>query len=449
MPTVQPDGEKIRKERDLKELSQEELASNAGVHPRTVWNVEKGARAKKDTIERIAKALDRDYGYFFPQSKEVTSDAVLGFRQSYRVLMTELMAMYYRNLYDNLSKEIPNDIPVISESYFLPEKPFDVEILDNRLEWEEEFIKQGSSSKFDMASILENEELYNGLIYRILDMNDNFFRFSQGRYFDFLNTSECLSYELSNAIVSNNSIYDILVGRNKKTFQRVISLLLRNNSRLLPIRYEYKPLEFRSRVTAFGTCTLVVIKRARKSSLFVLNRRSDNLSETPGLMHVIPAGTFQPNMHDDHLHDYEFSFKENIIREFVEELLDDKLLRGNAPPVFSIDDMYNEKGNAFRKKIINENYFYLFYLGLVVDPINLKPEILTVFITHEGYLQGISGKSLESSWETKKGELMYYDFTKDKLIQIMNEEYLVPTGKAHLWLTVQHFDHIASNILDI
>ncbi|MBF2089820.1 MAG: CHAT domain-containing protein [Synechococcales cyanobacterium K44_A2020_017] len=386
-------------------------------------------------------------------------------RNQFRIPLTYLAATYHNlKLKSDGTKQSlfeEHKISVLSKSDFLPIEPMDLTKLDNFLCWADKsnglsenpdeycFREEGlfKPAWCDIASILKSNpdsKLYNGFLYRVLEISSQKFLFSPGRYYDFLNTCEYLSYELASAIADNQFIYDVVAEHREQDFCKVANLLLENEN-LLPMRSLSHPFDFASRCTAFGTCALVVIKRSRKEPQFILNMRSNKLSETPGLKHIIPAGTFQPNFQDDRFHEQEFSFVENIIREFTEELLDDENLRGDSSSTLRFTDMYGERGKAFRREVVEDRNVELLYLGMVIDPINLKPEILTVLMIHEAYLRGICGKRFQESWETQDSTLDYNKFSKLDLQRALNKP-LVPTGKAHLWLTLKHFDFLYSRL---
>lgn len=398
------------------------------------------------TLERVGTNV---YHKFANPPYNLTTE-ILNARQSERISMTDVMAMYYKQRLPNVCAVLPENISVLTKRQFLPDQPIEMNVLDRTLVWKEKRppIPKSMLGSDIVSALLKrsvNSRLYNGFLYRILEMDGKKFQFCPGNYFDFLNSCECLSYELTNAIVTHQFAHDIMRMSDQRNYQKVISLLAENDD-LIPIRSHSDPFDFRSRFTAFGTCALVVIKRSKKSPLFVLNTRSHQLSETPGLQHIIPAGTFQPDFQDNRFHQIEFSFTENIFREFTEELLDDHNLRGDALPVFNFLDIYSERGKKLRKDVIDLKNFDLLYLGLVVDPINLKPEILTVLMLHEAYLKNISGPNLDISWETQGGALNFYEFTEAQINKLLTSSPFVPTGKAHLWLVMNHFNYLSSRL---
>jgi hypothetical protein len=383
-----------------------------------------------------------------PLTMKITQE-VLDIRKAYRIPLTHLIATYYKQqLQDTIDTTcLPDDIPVLSKPHFLPNEPLEISHLT--LEWDEEE-QSFAEPTTQIASILQSQkpenELYDGYLYRLLSTNGEQFCFCPGSYFKFFNTCEYLSYELAHAIVNHQVVCNIVKEGRQQDFQKVVDFLM-ENEQLIPQISLSDPFDFPSRCTAFGTCALVIIKRPNDLPQFILNRRSEKLSETPALLHVIPAGTFQPNFNDDRFHQNEFSFRENIVREFVEELLEDKCLRlPDAQDVLNFIDMYPPIGQDFRRGIIEQNRFSLWYLGMVIDPMNLKPEILTVLMIHEAELRCIKFQRFQKSWET--GKIERYEFTKDRLKKFLKET-LVPTGKAHIWLALKHFNFLSSKLANL
>ena len=390
---------------------------------------------------------------------ENAADPVLDIRKDFRVRMTEAIAIYYEDKLSDDRLFVPEGLSILTRRDWLPEQPLEVKELDARLIWDDQHHHGPSHvSQFSLSSLMKNHDeegkLHDGFLYRYLGGNEKQYKFCSSSYYKFLNSCEYLSYELAKAFKDNQYLYELLK-KGGRTELEEIARTLQEKEELIPLRAKANPSDFAARITAFGTCAIVVLKRPKKTARFIINVRSRKLSETPSLLHVIPAGTFQPNARDDRFHDNEFLFTENIIREFIEELLEDKLLRGDAPNVLNFIDMYPDKGKDFRKNIIDSDNFEMLYLGTVIDPINLKPEILTVFMMHEAYFKLIAGEQLMYSWEThhneqtKHKEIMYYDFTINKLESLINEENFVPTGKAHLRVTLKHYDSLISKLKEL
>jgi hypothetical protein len=259
----------------------------------------------------------------------------------------------------------------------------------------------------------------------LLDIKGAEFLFCPGSYFDFLRTGEYLGWELAQN-------YHPEADNGGDSYKEIV----------LPFRDNCEVIDFRSRCTAFGTCTLVITRNQDGKHKFLLNKRSESLGETPGLLHVIPAGTFQPAFSNGEYSKKYLSFTENIFREFVEEIVDDEFLRGNTEKGLDIDDLLAKKARDFFKTVKEKGRYNLCHLGTVIDPVNLKPEILTVMIIDECYMEL---EKWTPSWETDEN-LYLKDFCKEEIETVLNGPKLVPTCRAHLFLVHRNFDFLMEKL---
>jgi hypothetical protein len=411
-------------------------------------------KAIESLAQGIVGAINRVIGPQPPNSEIVSEETkeALVYRQQKRLTITELMAQYYLRKFPSIAMTV-EDSNVLTRKDYLPVNPCELYYLDRNLSWiEENHEILSTENSLDFVSILkslpESGKIYNGFTYRLIETDGTSFKFCPGRYYDYLNSCEYLGFELATTIIKNPTIKSKLDQGGKDSINEVVDILLANPT-YLPLRSNSELFDFNARSTAFGTTTFTIVKRSRKPAQFIMNRRSHKLSETPGLLHVIPAGTFQSNFPTDSFHTQEFSFTENIVREFIEELIDDRQLRGNPQLVFTRNDMFSEAGLAFHKIVYESNNMDLLYLGTVIDPINLKPEILTVFIIHEAYLCLICGGILNPSWETESEGIELYELSKQTISSLLSNNLLVPTGKAHLLLVLKHLDYLKDRLVAI
>lgn len=445
-------------------LSKDPLIQGIVDHQWVDWRDLRLAPFRSPKVEKAVASLARSIVGAMNRPIEIDQSSIvsektreaIAYRQQKRLTITELMSQYYLRKYPGVAMTVQGSDVLTHEDY-LPAEPQELRYLDQNLSWSEEDAELESTTchsdfVFILKSLPESGRLYNGFTYRLVETNGAKFKFCPGRYYDYLNSCEYLGFELVTAIAKDPAIKSRLNQGGKNSINEVVDVLLANPS-YLPMRNRSELFDFSARSTAFGTATLTIIKRSKRLAQFVMNRRSHKLSETPGLLHVIPAGTFQSNFPDDRFHAQEFSFRENIIREFIEELIDDQQLRGNPHQVFSRDDMFNEIGRAFRKVVYESNNMDLLYLGTVIDPINLKPEILTVLIVHEAYLRLICGEVLTPSWETEgetEGEgIELHDFSQRTISSLLSNNLLVPTGKAHLSLVLKHWNYLAERLASV
>jgi hypothetical protein len=373
---------------------------------------------------------------------------ILKFRNDNRIALSEIARLYYDAI--GFENALPSAISALSTKEFLPEEPIDIKTIDeHRLILNKRFAFAPLSFNKDYVKTTldsnKGRKLFNGEIYRLIDARPERFEFSTGKYFNFFNSCEGLSFEFVDLIFKQGAFKEWVSNKNKEKFNAIVKFLIDhqslNNRSLLDI------FNFKSRETAFGTCALVIMKRSNEEPQFILNVRSLQLAETPNLFHVIPAGTFQPYFQNGQYSKEQFKFSENIYREFIEELINDKYMREyERVEKGSYRAIYREQADEAYKKLFEDNNVTVHYLGMVIDPLNLKPEILTTFLIHEStLLPFIKGPA---SWESMNQDLCFYDFTKTKLEEILNDN-LVPTGKAHLHLVLQHFDFIRTKLNDI
>jgi hypothetical protein len=202
--------------------------------------------------------------------------------------------------------------------------------------------------------------LFNGLVYRPLnvEVSQGGFQltFTEGRYFDYLDSSEVLAYELGARVLAHE-LYPA-----EGVLRRSIA----------------DPFNLALRATSLGVNTLTIRKDARGKHGFFMHKRSGSyVVNERGLIHVIPAGEFTPsNVAYEAVND-DFSIWLNVMREYAEEFLnkEESYGRGGKPLDYENDSPYAELSAARRRGALHISIF-----GIAIDPLCLKPELLTVCI---------------------------------------------------------------------
>ncbi len=460
---MQVNGAKIRELRDRKAMSQKRLAEAAGIGERTVQDAEEKWRCSPYTKASIARALEVEPEVLTPQASPGPNALpwdLLQVSRRFRRTMSAILTRYYR-LVKTSTSCLPDHVPVLCPSSYCPGRPVPLTDLDQKLAWQS-VETEWSRPDFELSELLElhdtNSHLHDGYSYRLLSTDGRTtFTFCPGSYYGFLDSCEYLGYEAFEAVVckllkyGRDSLRDVIDVPSKERDLRhqlrdkceALAETFAEEPSVIPTRSATGLFDFGQRHTAFGTATLVVLASRNNPPRFFLNKRTAALAETPNLLHVIPAGTFQPIEPQDRLHGQEFSFTENVIREFAEELLGEKRVEGQSTVVLpmpeDLDAVYSKKARRFRSLVREEDATKLLYLGLLVDPVNLKPEIATVLILDQDRMEG-----LELSWESRN--LQFYDFTKEKVERLLEEDALVPTGVAILWLVLEQFDDLANRL---
>ena len=178
--------------------------------------------------------------------------------------------------------------------------------------------------------------------------------FTHASYFDGVDTSESLAYETA-----------LRVQQKRKT----------------PMSGPYRswvsdPFQLGKRAALPGINTLT-IRLSETGPKFFMHRRGFNAGVSMGVYHVVPAGEFQPHIDDPTIWDSDLNLFHNIIREYAEEFLGTAEAGGDGGIAidYDRDPPYSDFSRACRQGKIK-----VFFLGVGLDPLSWKPEILTACI---------------------------------------------------------------------
>jgi len=415
-----PNSGDLKKIREFHWVPKGDLAINEFQHPA------KGVLQVAEELAEVVKKIhaNRRAPRALQSDAELTHETL----KKKRIELTDVAMAYYMS--DSRTPSILNyfhektGIPVLCKNEWLPETPIEVEKLE--LHWMNNAPAIRSTENSELLDELQRRKgahpLFDGDLYRLVDFNGKSFTFCRGKYFDFLRTCESLGWELA------------------KAYRQEGPTLRRG---MVPHRDAHDVDDFRSACTAFGTCTLVIRKNEDGTQEFLLNQRSDRLSETPGMCHVIPAGTFQPAFHNGKYSKEQFAFTENIFREFVEELIDDEQIRASTEDDVDFKSLLPKRARNFIERVKEKKKYSLWHLGSVVDPVNLKPEIHTVMILERCEMELDAWKV---SWETSEDLLEWREFARESVESVLQEKTLVPTARAHLHLVLHHFDFLVDAV---
>jgi len=258
--------------------------------------------------------------------------------------------------------------------------------------------------------------------------------FRTGKYFDHLDTGEALAYELAatqwQAIRGGKGSY-----LTSKELQKKLKCRRAIGS----------PPDFSRRCGVVGINTLTIFD-ADSAPRFIMHHRKGGNVALAGDMHgVVPAGEFQPAIVQegiitdalewDEIVRRDFDLWLNIMREGNEEILGAPEITYTEPYV----DVEPFKSlNAARTSGKLKTYF----LGFVLDPLSLKPDVLTACVFKGKSFSDIFSKVLQpgATRVNAEGDL---DFGRDnagiRFDEHHVEEYVstrntFPAGKACLVL---------------
>ena len=247
------------------------------------------------------------------------------------------------------------------------------------------------------------------------------FHLYRAHYFDFLNTCQGLEYAYESGYREAKLALDVL--------------------------------DLNNRTAGIGISDLTVINHVKKyndsdsnqyTSLFLMHKRSNNLLESPGKVHVVPAGSMRWGYSLDE-HNYGQLNKEktskmidNIFKEFDEEIITEEYEKEVQ------STRYIEEHNQALHAASS-----VYYLGCGIEPYNTKMEILTVIVIDADKLDdhikaALHLDSFESAEkyykerkDTSEGKIVVEEFTKATLEEYAMNPKITPAGKEIL--TRAHF----------
>lgn len=315
----------------------------------------------------------------------------------------------------NLDEDTPDNTPVLP--------------ISNTLVHYSEFLR----SRYGAGGDDEPAEIRDETCYRLLSVDSTFgligglrFNFGMSSYFQFLNNTDVCALELARAAVG--------VGP-----EEVLAFL--------PRRGDLKDaFRLKRRSAVAGLNCLLILKNFRSDfdepprTVFVLHdRRSGVGHEAWGTRHVVPAGTFQP-MRMGSASPADFSLPRSIFREFFEELFDYRDLAVQTTD--GSDPLSRIKG---MEVLTDPKLTELHLLGLGLDPLTTKPEILFLMVTDWQQLTGLDPltgrKRLEPRWGPE-GKPSFVELSRKALADPAGRDDTLPAGQACLRLAVQHLPRI-------
>jgi hypothetical protein len=203
-------------------------------------------------------------------------------------------------------------------------------------------------------------QLFNGLIYRPVDVKVTprglQLTFTKGRYFDYLDTSEVLAFELGARLHSHKS--NPADGPRRRAVT--------------------DPCDLSLRATSFGVNTLTIRKDVSGQHGFFMHKRSgSNVVNESDLIHVVPAGEFTPSDVSYEAIGADFSLWRNVMREYAEEFLnkEEAYGQGGQPLDYDNDPPYAQLSAAKQNGGLHISVF-----GVAIEALCLKPELLTVCV---------------------------------------------------------------------
>lgn len=186
-----------------------------------------------------------------------------------------------------------------------------------------------------------------------------------GRFFTSYRSSEALEWEIRKKVSK-------LKGTSEKEFESFYNQLpLRKHLHgkvLNPV------LDGTGRDAAIGISVLIAYNDKDVIKLMTKRRSSKGVPLRAGLLHVIPGFMFQPTTNDV---DGEYDITHNIYREYLEELFN---LPENLNKNRHANHFDSDKRLVYLKTLIAEGSANLYFTGITINLLNLRPEICTLLL---------------------------------------------------------------------
>jgi transcriptional regulator with XRE-family HTH domain len=200
-------------------------------------------------------------------------------------------------------------------------------------------------------------------------------------FFDSIDTNEAVAHEMALHHLAADRLAGTAVSRaswRHLTFRKLIGD---------PFDLARRPL-----MGAIGTLTI----RAGESPSMVLHQRDGSRVAGGGsMMHLLPAGIFQPSSVRPESVANDFSIWRNIQREFAEELLGHVEYDGSGRPI----DYEGTEPFATMDRALADGRIRVHCLGLTLDALTLCGDILTVAVFEPELYDALFGEAVESNDE--------------------------------------------------
>ncbi|MBA8827811.1 DNA-binding XRE family transcriptional regulator [Saccharopolyspora lacisalsi] len=195
----------------------------------------------------------------------------------------------------------------------------------------------------------------NRLCFRLtgIDWNTQSLRFSTMGFYDGVDINEGLAHELAAAEAPSTE----------------------TEHPHLPFRSHVGDPFALSRRAVLGAIGTLTIRGGTAPSMVLHHRDSHRVAGGGSLLHLMPAGLFQPSSVHPQALDQDFSLWRNIQREAVEELLGDTTCGGDGSPID-----YEQEPFAGMERARARGQIRVYCLGVTLDALTLAADILTVAV---------------------------------------------------------------------
>ena len=201
----------------------------------------------------------------------------------------------------------------------------------------------------------------------------------------------------------------------------------------LPYRSSIEPYDFSNRHTGIGISTLtVVVNIPGDGQVFLVHNRKGKTAEGGEVYHAVPAGSYEPIRGVDPRKPGNRPF-DSAFREFIEEVIDTRYDFVSSPGLLK---HFSEKVHAD-----------IFYLGIGLEPLNLKAEMMSLMIIDFKKSSLFDGcRSVEDLFkdrkETDEGGIRVVPFKEEFIDHYANSRKSFTTFREMLSIVREDYDSI-------
>lgn len=272
----------------------------------------------------------------------------------------------------------------------------------------------------------------NRLSYRLLDIRwtprTGRMTFSHTTYYEAVDVNEAIAHETAQALL-RESDNGTVIGRptwRSLPFRKLIG----------------NPFDLTRRPQLPSIDTLT-IRQADDGATFVLHSRNAKQVAVAGdMLHVMPAGVFQPSSLHPEAQMEDFDLWRNIMREYSEEFLGNAEHGGDGAPVDYSQEPFRTMNDARKAGAINA-----WCLGLGLDPLTLFGEILTVVVIEADIYDALFAEMVDANDEGtvvniggRRAPTHAIPFDELTVPRLIEHDALSPAAAACLSLAWQHRD---------
>ena len=205
----------------------------------------------------------------------------------------------------------------------------------------------------------------------------------------------------------------------------------------LPYRSSIEPYNLSNRHTGIGISTLTVVVNIPDEigQVFLVHNRKGKTAEGGEVYHAVPAGSYEPidGMNPETHGNRPF---DSAFREFIEEVIDTRYDFVSSPDLLKY---FSEKVHAD-----------IFYLGIGLEPLNLKAEMMSLMIVDFQMSSLFDGcDSVEDLFkdrkETDEGGIRVVPFREEFIDHYANSRKSFTTFREMLRIVRQDFDSIKNH----